>query len=52
MCVGRTACEGGRAPTTAAWGREPSAQKELLRSPAAALLGDVDVLKVAHHIFS
>ena len=28
---------------------EPPAQQELLRSPAAALLGDVDVLKVAHH---
>ncbi|MGW3101517.1 ComEC/Rec2 family competence protein [Streptomyces sp. NPDC001100] len=28
---------------------EPPAQQELLRSPAAALLGGVDVLKVAHH---
>ncbi|MBK3580564.1 ComEC/Rec2 family competence protein [Streptomyces sp. MBT65] len=28
---------------------EPRAQQELLRSPAAALLGGVDVLKVAHH---
>ena len=28
---------------------EPPAQQELLRSPAAALLGNVDVLKVAHH---
>jgi competence protein ComEC len=28
---------------------EPLAQQELLRSPAAALLGGVDVLKVAHH---
>ncbi|MEU1164167.1 ComEC/Rec2 family competence protein [Streptomyces sp. NPDC005921] len=28
---------------------EPPAQEELLRSPAAAALGRVDVLKVAHH---
>ncbi|MFJ6901421.1 ComEC/Rec2 family competence protein [Streptomyces hokutonensis] len=28
---------------------EPPAQQELLRSPAAPLLGGVDVLKVAHH---
>lgn len=28
---------------------EPPAQRALLRSPAAALLGGVDVLKVAHH---
>nr|WP_240528498.1 ComEC/Rec2 family competence protein [Streptomyces humi] len=28
---------------------EPPAQQELLRSPAAAVLGRVDVLKVAHH---
>ncbi|MCX5334156.1 ComEC/Rec2 family competence protein [Streptomyces sp. NBC_00140] len=28
---------------------EPPAQRALLRSPAGALLGDVDVLKVAHH---
>ncbi|MFI2432129.1 ComEC/Rec2 family competence protein [Streptomyces sp. NPDC018693] len=28
---------------------EPPAQQALLRSPAAALLGGVDVLKVAHH---
>ncbi|MFJ5304044.1 ComEC/Rec2 family competence protein [Streptomyces sp. NPDC088350] len=28
---------------------EPLAQQELLRSPAAGLLGGVDVLKVAHH---
>ncbi|MFG2953064.1 ComEC/Rec2 family competence protein [Streptomyces sp. NPDC048291] len=28
---------------------EPPAQQELLRSPAAAALGHVDVLKVAHH---
>ncbi|MEV7033109.1 ComEC/Rec2 family competence protein [Streptomyces sp. NPDC093272] len=28
---------------------EPPAQQELLRSPAAAALGRVDVLKVAHH---
>ncbi len=28
---------------------EPPAQQELLRSPAAGLLGGVDVLKVAHH---
>lgn len=28
---------------------EPPAQQALLRSPAAGLLGGVDVLKVAHH---
>ncbi|MFJ3665096.1 ComEC/Rec2 family competence protein [Streptomyces sp. NPDC090106] len=30
---------------------EPPAQRALLRSPAGALLGGVDVLKVAHHTF-